>query len=261
MKGPTMIEEPRAFRTVLVEDEPASMNRLREALRDRREIEIVGECDSVQSAVDLLRQAKPDLVFLDIRLPDGDGFRVVEMIGWREMPAVIFVTAFDHYALRAFRVAAVDYLLKPLDDQQVDEALRRCRTTVSRWREEGMARELERLSKAVSANVRSRRLAVREAGVVRLLDLDAIRWFDALRNTTRVNTVSEGALILRRTLGDLERELDPAEFVRVHRSSIVSVRYIRELRTNEWGDYSVVLDGGQRLTVGRTYRHRLEELM
>lgn len=249
------------LRCLLVEDDLASLRALRTAVLDHPEVDVVGTANSSARAAEALRRLAPDLVFLDIRLPDGDGFRVVEAVGPENMPAVVFVSGYDQYAARAFRVAAVDYLVKPIDGSRVGEALKRSREMLRLRRSGAISEELAELARTMHVRAGPKRLAVRDGGLVRLVDYDEILWLDAVGSSTRVNTKAGGTLSHRQLLGEVESKLDQTVFLRVHRSSIVNLQFLEEVRINEWGDYTLVLEGGQRISVGRTYRARLERAL
>ena len=214
-------------------------------LRLDPEIEIVGECGSGLKALVEIRSRKPDLVFLDVQMPECDGFDVVERLG-KDLPsAVVFVTAYDQYALRAFEAGALDYLLKPFDNARFHRALGRAKERVA------LSRETPR---------KTDRLVIKGAGQVTFIRISDIDWIEAADYYACLH-VRTKAHLLRRRMSDLERELDQTVFCRIHRSSIVNLNRIRGLEINEDGEYEVVLDTGTRLRLSRRYRKQLQSRM
>jgi len=225
-----------------VDDEPLARSNLIVLLRLDPEIEVVGECGSGLKALVEIRGRKPDLVFLDVQMPECDGFDVVEQLG-KDLPsAVVFVTAYDQYALRAFEAGALDYLLKPFDDARFHRAL---------------ARAKERIAQSKESPPRIDRLVIKGTGQVTFIRISDIDWIEAADYYACLH-VRTKAHLLRRRMSDLERELDPTVFCRVHRSSIVNLNRIRGLEVNEDGEYEVALDTGTRLRLSRRYRKQLQ---
>ncbi len=230
------------IRTLVVDDEPLARSNLIVLLRLDPEIEVVGECGSGLKALVEIRGRKPDLVFLDVQMPECDGFDVVEQLG-KDLPsAVVFVTAYDQYALRAFEAGALDYLLKPFDDARFHRAL---------------ARAKERIAQSKESPPRIDRLVIKGTGQVTFIRISDIDWIEAADYYACLH-VRTKAHLLRRRMSDLERELDPTVFCRVHRSSIVNLNRIRGLEVNEDGEYEVALDTGTRLRLSRRYRKQLQ---
>jgi two-component system LytT family response regulator len=233
------------IRTLVVDDEPLARSNLTVLLRLDPEIEIVGECSSGFEALAEIRGRKPDLVFLDVQMPECDGFDVVEQLG-KDLPhAVVFVTAYDQYALKAFEAGALDYLLKPFDNARFDRAL-------------GRAKERIALSKEAPRKID--RLVIKGAGQVTFVKISEIDWIEAADYYACLHVRTKTHL-LRRRMSDLERELDPAVFCRIHRSSIVNINRIRGLEVGEDGEYEVTLDTGARLRLSRRYRKQLQTLL
>ena len=233
------------IRTLVVDDEPLARSNLTVLLRLDPEIEIVGECSSGFEALAEIRGRKPDLVFLDVQMPECDGFDVVEQLG-KDLPhAVVFVTAYDQYALKAFEAGALDYLLKPFDNARFDRAL-------------GRAKERIALSKEAPRKID--RLVIKGAGQVTFVKISEIDWIEAADYYACLHVRTKTHL-LRRRMSDLERELDPAVFCRIHRSSIVNINRIRGLEVGEDGEYEVTLDTGARLRLSRRYRKQLQSLL
>ncbi|HZQ43589.1 MAG TPA: LytTR family DNA-binding domain-containing protein [Acidobacteriaceae bacterium] len=244
--------------TVLADDEVLARQKLRQMLRDDPEIEIVGECASGAETVELVRTAKPRLLFLDIRMPDGDAFQVIDELSKNadfDMPQIIFTTAYDSYALRAFEIDAADYLLKPYTSERLQLALQRvCRQIKA---DQSPAAGTARSAKE---NGYSKRIVFKSRGRIIFLPVSQIRWIGAEENYVRISTDNETHL-LRETMARIEEKLDPQTFLRIHRSSIVNLQFVKEVRTEASGDSSVVLLNGQRLVMSRSYRARINELL
>lgn len=225
---------PAKIRTLIVDDEPLARSSIATLLREDPQIEILGECGSGTEALAEIRLTRPDLLFLDVQMPECDGFDVLEMVGNDVPPAVIFVTAYDQYALRAFEAGALDYLLKPFDNARFELALARAKQRVREAnRGEATRRSLERI-------------VVKSAGEVCFLKTRDIDWIEAADYYACLH-VGQRNHLLRRSLADLEGELDPEIFCRVHRSSIVNLERVRGLKLHEDGEFEVVLDTGARV--------------
>jgi two-component system, LytTR family, response regulator len=233
---------PIKIRTVIVDDEPLARSNLAVLLRLDPEIEIVGECGSGVDAPRAIRAAKPDLLFLDVQMPECDGFDVLELLGTDLPPAIIFVTAHDQYALRAFEAGALDYLLKPFDNTRFDRALGRAK---------------EKIAQGKNLPKKLPRLTIKSAGQVAFVDLSEIDWIEAADYYAGLH-VGTKTHLLRRSISELEQELDPATFCRIHRSTIVNLKRIRGLKLDEDGDYTVQLENGTTLRLSRRYRKQLQ---
>jgi two-component system, LytTR family, response regulator len=247
------------IRVLIVDDEPPARSKLRRFLAGEPEVEVVGEAESGADAVAAIEALRPDLVFLDVQMPGLDGFGVLAELAGEALPGVVFVTAFDEYALRAFEVNAVDYVLKPFDAERFRSALARAK---ERLRQAGAA-ELDRRLRAVLAQVRPppeylERLLVRSGERAFFLELSEVSWIAAEQNYVRLHAAGTSHLV-RGTLAALEERLDPRRFLRIHRSTIVNAAHVRELRPWSHGDYRVVLRDGTELTLSRRYRDRLPE--
>ena len=253
------------IKTLIVDDEPLARRNLRVLLEKDPQIEIVDECRNGREAVKAINTLSPDLIFLDIQMPEMDGFDVLARTGPEHIQAIIFVTAFDQYALKAFDVHALDYLLKPFDDERFAHALQRAKTQIE-------AREINRLSKRLLALLEEReserkgseetekyltRLMIKDAGRVMLLKVDEIDFIEADGNYAKVHAGRKSHL-LREKMNELEARLDPAKFVRIHRSIIVNLERIKEMHPHFNGDYIVVLEDGRKLRLSRTRREHLE---
>lgn len=247
-----------AIRALIVDDEPLGRERIRTLLDHHPEVDIGGECQDGEEAVKAIRKGGYDLVFLDVQMPHKDGFEVIRQVGVDRMPPVIFVTAYDQYALRAFEVHALDYLLKPFDVDRFDEALDRVvKLTTQRPqadREEQMLRLLEDLKpKAEPAE----RLMIKTHQRIIFVRTEEIDWFEAAGNYIRIH-VGKKTHLLRQTMSALEKRLDPKRFLRIHRSTIVNLDRVRDLRPMFNGEYEVALIDGTKLTLSRGYRKALE---
>jgi two-component system, LytTR family, response regulator len=230
------------IRTIIVDDEPLARSNLSVLLRLDPQIEIVRECASGAEAIGEIRCTKPDLLFLDVQMPECDGFDVLELLGNDVPPAVVFVTAYDQYALRAFEAGALDYLLKPFDNPRFERALVRAKEKIAQGRNKPRNAE---------------RLVVKSAGRVWFLKISEIDWIEAADYYACLHSGTKTHL-LRRSLAELEQELDPAAFCRIHRSTIVNLDRVGGLKLSEDGEYDVLLEGGTRLRLSRRYRKQLE---
>ena len=255
--------------TLIVDDEPAARGALRLLLAEDSEIEIVGEAADGVSAVRRIEKDAPDLVFLDIQMPGLDGFSVLQQLEAPELLVVVFVTAYDQHALKAFEVHAVDYLLKPFNDERFHLALSRAKREV-RQRRLGTASDrlvalLEDLGRQKSAPAVTPqrylgRLAIKSGGRVTLLSVRDLDWIEAEGDYVRLHAGKANHL-LRETMKRLEAQLDPTRFVRIHRSHIINVERIRELQPYFRGEYVVVLHDGTNLKLARSYKPHLEAVL
>jgi two-component system LytT family response regulator len=247
------------IRTLIVDDEPLARARIRALLQGEPDLTVVGECGDGGDAVAVLRAQQPDLVFLDVQMPVLDGFGVVEAIGPERLPALIFVTAHDRYALRAFEVHALDYLLKPFDRERFRQAVARARDRLARTDREAAGRQLLALLEEVrAARQAPQRLVIKEDGRVFFIRLDDVDWIEAAGNYVRLH-VGGAVHLLRETMTALEGRLPGEKFLRIHRSTIVQIDRIRELEPWFHGDYRVQLRDGTALTLSRGYRQKLQE--
>jgi len=234
------------IRTFIVDDEPLARSNLLVLLGSDPEIEVVAQCGSGAEAVDAIRRLQPDLLFLDVQMPECDGFDVLEMLG-RDLPrAIIFVTAYDQYALRAFEAGALDYLLKPFDNARFELALSRAKQRI---------RTLENRQPLPPPPLE--RIMVKGTGEVCFLKTSEIDWIEAADYYACLHVRGKNHL-LRRSLAELEEDLDPSMFCRVHRSSIVNLDRVQGLKLSEDGEYEILLDDGTRVRLSRRYRKHLE---
>ncbi len=249
------------IRTLIVDDEPLARERIRTLLADESDIEIIGECANGLEAVAAIQSQKTDLVFLDVQMPELDGFGVLEKISAEKMPAIIFVTAYDQYALRAFEVHALDYLLKPFDRERFDQALRRARLQIQQATSGDLNQKLLALLEDLRAEKKwLERLVIKSGGRVFFLKIDEIDWIEAAGNYVRLHIQRE-AHLLRETIKNLETQLDPNKFLRISRSTIVRIDRIKELQPWFHGEYAIILQDGTQLTSSRGYREKLDELL
>jgi two-component system LytT family response regulator len=246
------------IRTLVVDDEPLARERLLRLLKDEPELELLGECGNGREALDALRRYAPDLVFLDVQMPELDGFAVLEELGPRQPPAVIFVTAYDQYALRAFDFHALDYLLKPFNRERFRQALSRARETIEHNRLGHFDQRLLSLLEDMRQK-HTERLVIKTAGRVFFLKTEDVDWIEAAGNYVKLHC-GRDAHLLRETMSHLEARLDPNKFLRIHRSTLVNIDRIKELHPLFSGDYTVLLRNGAELILSRSYRDRLLEL-
>jgi two-component system LytT family response regulator len=248
------------MRALIVDDEALARTALLRLLKRERDVNVVGQCGDGESAVQAIRQMQPDLVFLDVQMPEMDGFRVVEAIGAEQMPTTIFVTAFDRYAIRAFDANAVDYLLKPFAPDRLSHALARAR---DRWLGRQDKEAAQRLFSLLESRLQSdyaQRLTVASGGRIVFVSVSDIDWIEAEGNYARLH-VSRKVHDVRETLQALMEKLDPREFIRIHRSTIVNVRRIREVQPWFQGSHIVVLQSGEELRMSRYQREAAERLL
>ena len=246
--------------TLIVDDEPLARDRVKRFLRDVQDIKIIGECGNGREAVAAIKEQKPDLVFLDIQMPEKNGFDVVKSLDDRAMPAVIFVTAYDQYALQAFDVHALDYLLKPFNRERLHKAVSHARDQIETKRIGQLDERLVSLIKDLKADRKYlERLVVKSVGRVFFLKVDDIDYIEAAGNYVKLHTGRESHMI-RETMNGIEAKLDPDKFLRIHRSTVVNIDRIKELHPMFSGDYAVILRNGTELALSRNYRERLLEL-
>jgi two-component system LytT family response regulator len=242
------------LRSLIVDDEPLARRRLKTLLRAEPHVEVVGEAEDGAAAVDAIRRLRPDLVFLDVQMPGLDGFGVLDQVGLDRVPAVIFVTAYDHYALQAFDAHAVDYLLKPFDRARLREAIARA---VKLSDSDELLQRVYTLL-AMAAKRPLRRVLVRSAGRIHFVSTSEIDWIEAAGHYVTLHAGRQ-AHLLRETMAALAARLDADRFVRVGRGTIVNLDAVRELQPASHGDLDVVLRNGTRLRASRRYARGLRE--
>jgi two-component system, LytTR family, response regulator len=254
------------IRTLIVDDEPLARERLRTLLEQEADIQILGECSDGRQAVLLITEQAPDLVFLDIQMPGLDGFGVLQAITDRPLPAVIFVTAYDQYALQAFEVHALDYLLKPFTARRFQKALQRARQDARPEpggddQQHPVERRLLNLLDDLGGERRfTKRIVVKSSGRIHFVKVDEIDWVEAEGNYVRLH-IGAHSHLLRETMKGMEAALDPEKFIRIHRSTIVNTERIRELQPLFHGEYAVMLYDGTRLVASRGPENRLRKML
>ncbi len=249
------------IRTLITDDEPLARDRIKRYLRDENDIAVIGECGNGADAVAFIKKERPDLVFLDIQMPEKTGFDVVRTLKPNELPTIIFVTAYDQYALQAFEVHAIDYLLKPFTRDRIKRAVERARQHVE-IRQRSDASD-DRIA-ALIAGLRSERkylerLMVKTNGRVVFVKTKDIYWIEASGNYLKLHVGRESHMI-RETMSSVEAKLDPERFLRIHRSAVVNLDRIKELHPMFSGDHAVILHNGTELTLSRNFRDRFNEL-
>lgn len=251
--------EPGKLRVLIVDDEPAARRKTRRFLEEHEDVEVIGEAANGASAVERILEDCPDLVFLDVQMPDIDGFDVVEAIaGAEQIPKIIFVTAHDRYAVRAFEVNALDYLLKPFDRERFAQALSRSRSAGSPAPAEN---QLMTLLESLRPGGRFlRRLLVPRDGRSIFVSVEDVVRFESERNNVQIET-KRGSFTIRMTLDALEQRLDPEQFARVHRSHIVNLDSIKEIDPWFHGDYKITLTDGSSLTWSRRFAAKRPDLL
>ena len=248
------------LRALIVDDEALARTALVRLLKRERDVSLIGQCDDGESAVQTIRQAQPDIVFLDVKMPEMDGFQVVAAIGAERMPVTIFVTAFDRYAIRAFDANAVDYLLKPFAPDRLTRALARARERCLGKQDKEASQRLFSLLDSRLQSDYAQRLAVATGGRIVFVPVADIDWIEAEGNYARLH-VSRKAFDVRETLQALMEKLDPREFIRIHRSTIVNARRIREVQPWFQGSHIVVLQSGEELRMSRYQRDAVDRLL
>ncbi|MGH9374471.1 MAG: LytR/AlgR family response regulator transcription factor [Vicinamibacterales bacterium] len=249
----------KKIKVLVADDEPLARERLTTLLSSEPDVDVVAQARDGEEAVTAVHDHSPDLVFLDVQMPQMNGFDVIEAVGTDKMPLVIFVTAYDQHALKAFQVRALDYLLKPFDRERFTDALQRARKQIERDETGDLGRRLLALVKDLRRDQpRSDRLVVKSGGRLFFLRTDEIDWVEAAGNYVRLH-VGTASHLLRETMNAIEGRLDPEKFFRIHRSRIVNMERIQELQPWLNGEYAVLLRTGTRLTLSRGYREKLQE--
>jgi two-component system LytT family response regulator len=249
------------LRALVVDDEPLARKALLRLLRNEPDVSVVAQCGDGEAAVEAIQRLRPDLVFLDVQMPEMDGFRVVETVGPEQMPVTVFVTAFDRYALRAFDANAVDYLLKPFAPDRLARALLRARDRCSGRLDRAAAQRLFSLLERTHFETDYvQRLAVSVAGRILFVSVADIDWIEAEGNYARLH-VARRIYDLRETLQALVEKLDPRDFVRIHRSTIVNLHRVREVQPWFQGSHVVLLESGEELRMSRYQKDAVEKLL
>ena len=261
--------------TLIVDDESLARRGLKHRLQDIADIEVIGEARNGREALQFIAEKKPDLVFLDIQMPGVSGFEVVQQLDVNTMPIILFLTAYDEYAVQAFEVNALDYILKPIDEERLHQVLEKVRTNLNQKRALKHKRLLLKMASDISGETISSfseleskdpdelvpkepsRLAIRDCGKTTWVNQDDIEWIDAAGDYMCVQACGT-THIMRKTMKELERELDDKILQRIHRSTIVNVTMVREMESHINGEYFLTLDSGHRVKLSRTYKEKLK---
>ena len=250
-----------SMRTIIADDEPLAREKLRVLLSSETGVKIVAECRDGQQTIAALRTQKPDLLLLDIQMPDADGFQVLRDIPTEERPIVVFTTAYDQYAVRAFEAHALDYLLKPFDQERLHGAIERARAELLKVNDRELtSRLLDLMANSQMTSQVGRRLVIRTGGRVVFLDVDEIDWVEAAANYVKLH-VGKESYLLREGISRISEKLDPGNFVRIHRSTLANVRKIKELQPCNSGEYIMVMKDGKELSCSRGYRTKLQSVI
>jgi two-component system, LytTR family, response regulator len=265
------------IRTLIVDDEPHAREGIRIRLKESSRIEIIGECSSGTEALEIIHTSKPDLVFLDIQMPGMNGFEIVQKIEITPVPIIIFVTAYDSYAVKAFEYHALDYLLKPINDKRFKDMLKSVISEITHRNLEKYSNTLRllvheyfekvdsndeepKLRKQKKKDAYLARLMIKAKEHISFISSDEIEWIESAGDYVYIHSNLKKHIV-RETLTSLEEKLDPQKFARIHRSAIVNVEKIKSLRPNESGDYDVFLHTGAKLKLSRTYRDHFQNIM
>lgn len=251
------------IRTVIVDDEAPARARVRQLIKQEPDFVVIAECANGGQAVEVIQREKPDLVFLDVQMPRLSGLEVCQAVASAgvQMPMVIFVTAYDGYALKAFELHAVDYLLKPFDQERFAQAIAHVRRQFTQARQvDAQSRLAAVLEDLAAPNKKPERFVFKENGRIIFVRPESIDWIEADGNYVRVHT-SEGSHYVRETLAKIESQLPSERFLRISRSTIVNLDRVKELQPMFYGDYSVILQDGSRLSMSRSYRDRIESIV
>ena len=250
------------MRVLIVDDEPLAREGIVFQLRNESDVEVVAECEDGSAAIEAIRRHKPDVVFLDIKMPKISGFKVIEQIGSNNMPLVIFLTAYDEHAVEAFRLNALDYLLKPIDKIRLQESLSKARRQLQKDRMSAQGEQLEQLLAAMRNPGKATepavppRIAVKLGSSIQFLHPDDLLWVEAEGDYVNVHTTARSHLV-RETMVAMEKRLEPYGFQRIHRSAIVNLSSISKLISADTGEYEVLMSNGLTLKIGRNYREAL----
>jgi two-component system LytT family response regulator len=255
------MKNSQTIKALIIDDEPLARKRIRALLKNYPDIEAIGECANGQEAIQAIRESAPDLIFLDVQMPGMDGLSLVKTVSPELMPLVIFVTAFENYGLAAFDAHAVDYLLKPFDEERFEKAVRQARNRLAMEQPDDSPPDFAR----IAANLGHesgylKHFAIRSEGRIFLVKTETVDWIEADRNQVRLHVGQEFHL-RRGTISSLESQLDPALFRRIHRSAIVNMNAIKELRFSQGGEYQVILNNGTNLVLTRKYQANMHEFL
>ena len=247
--------------SLIVDDEALARKFIRRMLKENHDVEIVGECSDGKSAVAMIQKHKPDLVFLDVQMPVMDGFAVLGAIGVERLPEIIFTTAYEKYAIRAFELHALDYLLKPFDQVRFQDAMRHAKERLNQRQQEDGRIQISALLENVKSQPKYlERLIIKADGRISFLHTRDISWIEADDKYVHLHTAKASRMV-RQTLSAMESQLNPKKFQRIHRSAMVNVERIKELEPTFNGEHVVHLEDGTKLTLSRTYREKVFELL
>ena len=249
------------LRTIIADDEAPARKKIRAFLEEHPDFEVIAECGDGQRTTEAIRAQHPDLVFLDVQMPGLDGFEVLASFGGEPLPEVVFVTAFDQYAVRAFEVRAVDYLLKPFNKARFSETVSRIKENRARGALPGRQADLRKMLEELQHNAREReRIVVKSGSRLVFLRKDSVEWIEAQGDYVKLHYGKE-SLMMRETMASIAERFDPKRFVRIHRSRIINIDHVRELRPLLGGDYAILMKDGTQLTLSRSYRTTLDAIL
>lgn len=249
------------IRALIADDEALARKFIRRMLKDDHDVEIVAECSNGKEAVMMIRKQSPDVVFLDVQMPEMDGFAVLESIGIERLPEIIFATAYEQYAIRAFELHALDYLLKPFDQARFKNAIKHAKTRVRSQRRNETRMQISALLDSIKNKPEHLdRLMIKAGGRITFLSVNEINWIEADDKYVHLHTGKISPMV-RQTLSAMETQLDPKKFRRIHRSAIVNVERIQELQPLFNGEHSILLEDGTKLTLSRNYKDKLFEIL
>ncbi|MCP4724201.1 MAG: response regulator transcription factor [bacterium] len=243
------------IRSIIVDDEPYAIEVIETFLKEEQDFEIIGRCDNGFDAVKMINKEKPDLVFLDIQMPEMNGFEVLEALGSKDIPYVIFVTAYDKYAVKAFEINAIDYLLKPYDQDRFLESVNRAKELI--FSKKDIKHQIKNVLDTISKERKFLdRILIRSGGSVFFLKAEDIDWIEAAAYYVKIHS-KKNTYLIREAIGNIEKKLDPSIFMRIHRSYIVNIERIKELIQWSYNQYTVVLKDDTELNLSRNYRERI----
>ena len=249
------------IRAVIADDEALARQFIRRMLNDDHDVEIVGECSDGKETVAMIKKQKPDVVFLDVQMPEMDGFAVLESIGIERLPEIIFATAYEQYAIRAFELHALDYLLKPFDQARFKDAIKHAKDRFRSERQNESRMQITALLESIKNKPQYLdRFMIKTGGRISFLSTDEINWIEADDKYVHLHTGKISSMV-RQTLSAMETQLDPKKFRRIHRSAIINIKRIKELQPLFNGEHSVLLEDGTKLTLSRNYKDKLFELL
>lgn len=258
MTPPQALEQQRRkIRALIVDDEPLARDKLRMLLQRDKDVEITGECTDGVAAITAIQKDRPDLVFLDVQMPGADGFEVLQAVGVDQVGALIFVTAYDQHALRAFEFHALDYLMKPFGASRFQEALARAKAQIANQGGDVFHQQLASLLGHITSEPSHlKRLVVKTGGRVVFLRVEEIDWIEAAGNYVTLH-VGSASYLIRQTMTALESNLNAQQFIRIHRSTMVNIERVKEMQPLFHGDFTLILNSGTRLTLSRSYKNRI----